>query len=417
MGIRHDRGQVLLAALIVALVLGITCASLVIFSAANTASSQSGLRRAEALTTAEIGVERAKMSIAEGAFASQFSSQAHQAVASGTIATGNGELYGSWSVHVTEDYGGVDEQYLIVSQGTSGPATREVNVVVRRTPAELPNFLGAITLYNPNALASFRGTPPNVCGIDTNLPTTVPFASAKASDCIRGSGDGPDAVGIGVHDDRSVADIIAALSRSTSRVTGTDGSGGSMSPSVYNVGTTNPTGQRDLLTAADIVELAETFQRVADYIYDGSRWTDGDGRPVSSGDWGSTSAPRIVVIRPPVGTRLNINGNLCGAGLLLIDGQVKFGGTFNYAGLVMITRRGDATVSVEMAGTPLVMGAMVAANPYSTATSILDLRGTSDVFFSRQGLAYAEQALSAHAKFEMVFYMEKKPNATDLEIH
>ncbi len=78
---RNDRGSILLAALIIALVLGITCASLVIFTAANTAASQYGLRRAEALTCAEIGVERAKMSIAEGAFASQFSSQSGQAIA------------------------------------------------------------------------------------------------------------------------------------------------------------------------------------------------------------------------------------------------------------------------------------------------------------------------------------------------
>ena len=47
-----ERGSVLLAALIVALVLGITRASLVIFSAANTAASQDALRRAEALTAA-----------------------------------------------------------------------------------------------------------------------------------------------------------------------------------------------------------------------------------------------------------------------------------------------------------------------------------------------------------------------------
>jgi hypothetical protein len=413
---RKDRGSILLAVLIVALVLGITCASLVIFSVANTSASQYGLRRAEALTTAEIGVERAKMSIAEGAFASQFSAQAHQAIAEGSIVSSGGEHYGTYAVHVTERYGGVDQQYLIVSQGTTGTATRQANVVVRRTPANLPNFLGAITLYNPNALATFRGTPPNVCGLDTNMPA-VPFATAKASDCVKGSGDGPDAVAIAVHDDRSVTDIVAAVSKSTSRVIGTDGNGGSQFPSVYNVTTTNPTGQRDLLTAADIVELSETFQRVADYIYDGSRWYDGDGRLVGAGGWGSTAAPSIVVIRPPAGTRLNINGNLVGVGILIIDGQVKFGGTFNYAGLVMITRRGDAQVSVEMAGTPLVMGAMVAANPYSTSTSMLDLRGTSDVFFSRQAVAYAEEALSQHAKFETVFYMEKKPNAADVEIH
>ncbi len=413
---RNDRGSILLAALIVALVLGITCASLVVFTAANTSASQYGLRRAEALTSAEIGVERAKMSIAEGAFASQFSAQSHQAIATGSIVSSGGEHYGTYSVHVTERYGGVDRQYLVVSQGVSGTATRQVNVVLRRTPVELPNFLGAITLYNPNALATFRGTPPNVCGLDTNMPA-MPFETAKASDCVKGSGDGPDAVGIAVHDDRSVSDILAALSRSTSRVIGTDGLGGSQYPSVYNVTVDNPTGQRDPLTAANVVELSETFQRVADYIYDGTRWYDGDGRLVAAGNWGSTAAPDIVIIRPPSGTQLNVNGNLTGVGILIIDGQVKFGGTFNYAGLVMITRRGDATVAVEMAGTPLVMGAMVAANPYSTSTSMLDLRGTSDVFFSRQALAYAADALTQHAKFETVFYMEKKPNASDVALH
>jgi hypothetical protein len=214
-----------------------------------------------------------------------------------------------------------------------------------------------------------------------------------------------------------VADIIAALSRNTSRVTGTNGSGGSSYPSVFNVGSANPTGQRDLLTAADIVGLADTFLRVADYIYDGRQWTDGDGRLLSSGNWGTTAAPRIVVIRPTTGTTLNVNGNLCGVGLLIVDGAVKFGGTFNYAGLVMITRRGDATVSLEMAGTPLVMGAMVAANPYSSGTSMLDLRGTSDVFYSRQALAFAAEALTQHAKFETIFYMEKKPDDADLQIH
>jgi hypothetical protein len=80
------------------------------------------------------------------------------------------------------------------------------------------------------------------------------------------------------------------------------------------------------------------------------------------------------------------------------------------------TRSDAATVSVEMMGTPLVMGAMLAANPADDATSILDLRGTSDVFYSRQALAFAEQALSRQAKFQDVVYMENRPDAEDLEI-
>ena len=63
------------------------------------------------------------------------------------------------------------------------------------------------------------------------------------------------------------------------------------------------------------------------------------------------------------------------------------------------------------------MGAIVAANPAEDATSILDLRGTADVFFSREGLAYAQLALTRNSRFQMMFYTEKKPDAADLEIN
>jgi hypothetical protein len=408
---------VLLAAIILALLLGLTCASLVLLSVANTTASQESIRRAVALSVAEIGVERSKANIVNGVWSGQFASHNHQATASGEAYTPDARLYGSYAVHVTENYGGVSGQYLVISQGACGRATRQVNVVLRRVPPTIPDLLAAITLYNPNALASFRGTPPNVCGLDTNLPSSIPFSSVKASDCVKGSGDGPDAVGIGVHDDASVVDIIAALGKRTSCVSGTDGHGGSQYPSVYNVTATNPTGRVDTLTAADIVEIAAGYETAADYVYDGSSWYDGQGHPASDGNFGSTASPKVIVVRGPSSSRLHLSGCLVGVGLMIIDSEVEFTGTFNYAGLVVITRQGDATVSVEMMGTPLVMGSIIAANPGSESTSILDLRGTADVLYSRQGLAYAQQALANNAQFETVFYMEKKPNAADLEIH
>jgi len=413
---RH-RGQVLLAVLVLCLLLGLTCASLVIISAANTTASQNSVRRASALSVAEIGIERAKANIVQDVWYQQFAAQDHQAAASAEVYTPDAQLYGSFALHVTENYGGVSGQYLVISQGTSGRATRQVNMVLRRAPVLIPDLLAAITLYNPNALASFRGTPPNVCGLDTNLPSGIPFSSVKASDCVKGSGAGPDAVGIGVHDDQSVVDIIAALGGKTSRVTGTDGRGGSQYLSVYNVTATNPTGRVDTQTATDIVEIAARYERAADYVYDGSSWFDGEGHAASDGNLGSTTDPKVVVVRGPASSRLHMTGCVTGVGLMIIDSPVEFTGTFNYAGLIVITRSGDATVSLEMMGTPLVMGSIIAANPGSETTSMLDLRGTADVFHSRQGLAYAQQALANNAKFETVFYMEKKPNAADLEIH
>ncbi|HUU42528.1 MAG TPA: hypothetical protein VMX57_02050, partial [Planctomycetota bacterium] len=177
----------------------------------------------------------------------------------------------------------------------------------------------------------------------------------------------------------------------------------------------NPTGKTDPLTAVDVVNLADEFAALADYIYDGQTWCNGEGQPDASGNFGTVAAPKVVVIRNPDGGTLHLSGCSAGVGILVIDCEVRFTGTFNYAGLVMITRRGEATVDVDLRGTPLIMGSMVAANPMNEATSVLDLRGTADVFFSREALALAQLALSDRAKFETLFYREKQPNDADFQ--
>lgn len=409
-------GQALVAVLIIALVLGGICASLAILSVANATASRNSVQRAVALTMAEIGVERAKAGIADQTFEPQFAVQNHQATDSGEGHAPEVEFYGAYAVRVTENYGDTPGQYLVVSQGTSGTTTRGIRVVLRRIPPEMPDVLAAIMLYNESGLEIFRGVPPNVCGLDTDLPAGMPFSEARASDCVPGSGEGPDVVGIGVHDDQSVTDIISALGSNTERVEGTDGDDGTEPASVYNVTRENPTGQIDPMTVADIAALAEEYERVCDYVFDGLNWYTGDGHPVDEANFGTTEAPKVVVLRRPSGGVLRLRGNLTGVGLLIIDCEVEFAGTFNYAGLIVITNRGEATVSVEMMGTPLVMGGIIAANPAEDATSVLDLRGTADVFFSREGLAYAQQALVNNAKFETVFFTEKRPEADDLEI-
>ncbi|HUW56434.1 MAG TPA: hypothetical protein VMZ92_07340 [Planctomycetota bacterium] len=411
-----ERGQALLAALIVSLLLGTACASLVILSVANTTASQTGVRRAVALTTAEIGVERAKASIVDGVLESQFDVHGHQAVQNDEVYAPDGDLYGTYAVKVTEDHGGIEGQYLVVSQGTSGQTTRQINVVLRRTPITVPDQLAAITLHNPNALSVFCGVPPNVCGMDTDLPSGINFPDVRASDCTPGSGDGPHAVGIGVHDDQSVTDILAALGSRTDRVTGVSDNGTSEDGSVYNVTVENPTGQIDDSTASDICDLAEACEAVADYVYDSHCWFNGHGKVVEDGSFGTTSDPKVVVLRDPTSSKVKLAGCLTGVGVLIIDSEVEFTGTFNYAGLIIITNRGNATVSLEMMGTPLVMGSIIAANPAEESTSVLDLRGTADIFYSREALSYAQQALTDQAKFQKLFYMEKKPNAADVQI-
>jgi len=409
----RERGSALLVVVIFALVLGLTCAAMVIASAANATSTQEAVNRVRALTVAEIAVERAKAKIVGGQFDPQFANQNHEALDLDTIYCPNGALYGTYSMLITEDYGGVEGQYLVIARGVSGRTLRQLEVVVHRTPPTMPDLLAAINLYNPNSLANFSGSPPHVVGLDTNIPASVPFESLKASDCVDGSGSGPDAVGIGVHDNPSVSEIISELGNKTYRVQGTDGSGGVENASVYNVSLPNPTGQTDPLSASDIVTLAQNYADMAEYVYDNHVWLDGDGKP-TSGSFGTISQPRVVAMRNSSGGTLHMTGNLTGVGVLVIDCDVQFGGTFNYAGLVVITNLGNATVDVDLRGTPLIMGSMIAANPGAQSTSVLDLRGTADVFYSRQALTLAQQALLGRAKFMRKYYAEKQPNASVL---
>jgi hypothetical protein len=409
----RERGSALLATVIVAMVLGLTCAALVITSAANATASQNAVRRSVALSVAEIAVERAKCKLYQGGYNALFASHSNQATETGTVFGANSTVYGTYSLHITAKYGNVDGQYRVRAMGTTGRVSRQIEVVLKQTPPKIPKMLSAINLYNANALANFSGSPPRVSGMDTNLPG-VSWDSAKASDCTVGNGAGPHAVGVGVHDNPSVASIISALGKWPDRVDGTNGAGGTSFPSVYNIAQANPTGQIDPLTASDVASLAHQYEAVADYVYDGSTWHDANGT-ITTGSLGTTAEPMVVAINNHGQGTIHLNGNLAGVGVLIIDSDVQFGGTFNYAGLIIITTNGSATVDVDMRGTPLVLGSILAANPLNQSTSILDLRGTADVFYSTQGLGYAQMALDSNARFDVKFYSEKRPNANDFQ--
>ncbi len=217
-----QRGSVLLVVILLCFLLAEIGLSLTLVSVSESNASQNAIKRAVALSVAESGVERVKIMIDNHDFDYQFTSQNNQATFSEDIYTPGGELYGRYAVRVVNQYGGMANQYLIVSQGTISDNTREAQIVIQKPPTEIIETLGAINLYNPNSLANFAGLPPNVCGLDTNLPEGIDFSLVKASDCVPGSGDGPDAIGIAVHDDGSVDDIIDELGNGLSRVIGTD---------------------------------------------------------------------------------------------------------------------------------------------------------------------------------------------------
>ena len=301
----------------------------------------------------------------------------------------------------------VEENYFTIeSVGVVGNVARRVRAAVRKGSLGFPDVYGAITLYNPvdengdvipGAIANFSGTPPRVSGQDSDLPVLVDFDEVRASDIVIGSGEGPDVLGVAVHDDQSVADISGELGKKEDRVDGVDptglddealedvlvnGGGQIGEASVANINGFDP------LNANDIYGLAQELGAYAraENVYDETNW------PTGGSALGSVDAPQITVLKPSDGATGQLSGHVSGSGILVIDGHVRFTGTFNYAGLVIITSNGFA--EVELLGTPLVMGAIIAANPdpdTAPGQTVLDLRGTADVYYSTEAVGLAEQ--------------------------
>ena len=299
-----------------------------------------------------------------------------------------------------------DNYFTLESVGVVGNIARRVRATVRKGRLGFPDVYGAITLYNPmdengdvipGAIANFSGNPPRVSGRDSDLPVLVDFDEVRASDVVIGSGEGPDVLGVAVHDDQSVVDVSSELGNKEDRVDGVDPTGiddTALEDLLVNGGgqigdaSVANTNSFDPLNANDIYSLAQELGAYAsgENVHDETNWPDGGST------LGTVDAPQITVLRPSDGVTAQLNGNVSGSGILVIDGHVRLSGTFNYAGLVIITSNGLA--EVELMGTPLVMGAIIAANPdpdTAPGNTVLDLRGTADVYYSTEALGLAEQ--------------------------
>jgi len=300
--------------------------------------------------------------------------------------------------------------YTVRSRGTYGDRSRTVEAVVQRIETEPPEPLGAINLYNPKdengevipgTLVNFSGSPPRISGQDTNIPKTKPFKDLKALDVTIGSGSSPSLLGVAVHDPQSVLDIVSELGNKPERLDGLDldalgdtdlqtalqeGIPGApiAGGSVANVGDFDP------LDAAEIKRLADIY---ASHAAPENTFTE-TNYPSGNAIIGTLDEPQITVIKTSPGEEIALTGNVSGAGVLVIDGHVRFGGTFNFAGVVVITS--DGIAEVELKGTPLIFGSMYAANPnpeLAGEVTMLDLRGTADVYYSTEALDIARTAL------------------------
>jgi len=301
----------------------------------------------------------------------------------------------------------------VFSEGTCGRASRIVRATIRLgSGTSLPGAFAAVHLYNPKdengdvlpgAVINFSGSPPNIDGRDTAIPSTGDFSRLKSRDVTPDSGEGKDVLGIATHDEQSVSDVIDALGREVNRVFGIDAlalpgelleeyffSEDAPEPETRGASVADISGF-DPLDAQDVVQMAEQYESLAEP----ENVFNADNYPKGNSTFGTLDSPQITVIKNTSDHSITISGNISGAGVLVISGDVVFTGNINFAGVMVITSDGQAPV--EMRGTPLIFGAIYAAcsaTDLESQATILDIRGTPDVFFSTEAMALAETALS-----------------------
>jgi len=417
---RNQEGTAMIFTIVLILVMSVLTVSIVLLVASDTSSIETDVHLTRALYIAEAGLERkvAQMNNGnnddiEGAFGGGSYEVSVVDWSSDGIDNNNDGVV---------DDAGENNYYSLTSFGAINERMRKIEMIVKRSEGEIPNVYGAIQLYNPidpntgepvpGTLANFSGNPPRVSGQDTNIPDGIDFQNVRASDATIGDGPGGAVLGVTTNDDQTVIDITEAVSGNPDRVDGADLSvyGDDLAGYLANIpedpltagNSIANTGSFDQLDANGVQALADEYKTYAspEYSFTESNY------PTGNAIIGTLDNPVVTVFETGPTHRIHLTGNVAGAGILVIDGNVRFGGTFNYAGLVIITSNG--TAEVDLRGTPLIFGSIIGAsqNPDAVDPSLLDIRGTSDVYYSTEGLSKAMDALAGTGGVSVLMYKE-----------
>jgi len=423
----RNKGMAFIGALMVLIVISALTLTMVTVIASQTRSTNWNINTTRAYFAAEAGLEWKISEINN----SESGDEAYDPL--------NGDINGSQYSVITQEWNadGVDNNsdgqvddatengyFSILATGTCGRAIRILRAIGKQGGAEPPGSFAAIHLYNPEdengdvysgCSVNFSGRPPHIDGRDTLIPKNKSFDKIKARDVVEDSGSGRDVLAVATHDDQSVADIIDEADGNENLAYGIDVSSLSEAeleeyftsenppelphggPSVGNIVNFDP------LNAQGIVDMAGEYAAMAssENVFDSSNY------PHGRTTFGTLDSPQITVINNDSDSQLVIAGNISGTGILVISGNVRFNGSVNFAGMMFIIS--DGTSGVEMRGTPLIFGSIYAACANSELEgdmTILDFRGTPDVYYSTEAMQLAQTALGGSGSTEILAVTE-----------
>ncbi len=163
------------------------------------------------------------------------------------------------------------------------------------------------------------------------------------------------------------------------------------------------TGTGGTPSVGAIAPLSQTVSQIADGYLNLSPnppHTDLLGGNYSGNDsWGTSTSPRITRITGDA----NIQGNIEGYGVLIVDGALGVQGNFTFHGLVIA--RGD--VQVQVTGNAGIYGSLlIGAKTIPDAAYELDVRGNAHIRFDSCALSQADGWLPLPKKAKLIAWQQ-----------
>lgn len=159
------------------------------------------------------------------------------------------------------------------------------------------------------------------------------------------------------------------------------------------------TGAGAAPSVATIAPLSQTVAQIAD-AYLALSHTDLPGGNYSNDDWGTSSSPRITRITG----NAQIQGNVEGYGVLVVDGSLDIAGNFTFHGLVIA--RGK--VQVQINGDAGIYGSLlIAESATEDAGYELDVRGNAHIRYDSCALASANSWVALPKAPKLLAWQEK----------
>lgn len=263
--------------------------------------------------------------------------------------------------------GAIDEpdeadMFEVTSTGFADRVARTVRVTLQAV-YRTPESTAATYVADPMATLRFNGNSFLISGKDVDMD---------------GNPTGVLVPGVGVNGEP--APFLAALSNNIKdNIVGLGGTA-----SVYKV------------EGIDFKPLIEDAIRAANVRLS----ADSTVKPANPGDWGTLASPAILYGRGDI----HISGGAEGAGILIVDGNLKITGGFEWRGLIIV--RGTVNFSGGGGGKRLIGALVVEKDVLGEADVTADdltVSGTIDILYSLQTLARVSQAF---ASFTIVNWRE-----------